>query len=168
MGCRLVSVRACRYMVNTDVSITLFLAERHDVAHPIVSWFRLHGRDACYSEILRDELHDMERRGRICPGDAQRILNTLRRYGLRQESARVGLLKRSAARLVIRGAVPVRMSSDVILALHAISIGARLVSYNERDYQELARHITRLIHIRPPGEPLAYTCNQGRQASKRI
>ena len=149
----------CEYLVDTDVAITLFVAEKHGLAHEVRAWFRRHGRRACYSELLRDELHDMERWGKLCPGDAQRILDTMRRYGVGEEPARVGQLKRRAARLVLRGVIPPRMANDAALALHAASIGAKLASYNERDYAELARHIIRLIYVRPQGDPLAYTCS---------
>ena len=98
--------RACRYMVNTDVSITLFIAESRGASHPLIAWFRRHRGEACYSEFLRDELQDMERRRRLCRGDAQRILNTLRRYGVEEEPAKVGKLKRRAARLVLDGLIP--------------------------------------------------------------
>lgn len=46
--------RPCRYMVNTDVSITLLMAERLGVPHPVLAWFWRHGDEACYSELLRD------------------------------------------------------------------------------------------------------------------
>ena len=150
----------CRFMVNTDVSITLYVAESRGISHPLLAWIRRYGREACYSELLRDELRDMEKRGKLCPGDAKRILDTLRRYGVREEPARVGQLKQRAARLVIRGIIPFRMANDAALALHAASIGARLVSYNERDYSELAMYITRLVFVRPQGDPLAYTCGK--------
>ena len=160
--------RRCEFMVNTDVSITLHLADIMGLAHPLLGWFRRHAGRVCYSELLRDELRDMERRGKLCPGDAGRILNTLRRYGAWEEPARVGWAKREALRLIYDEELPDRMLNDVKLALHAATLRARVVSYNERDYQRLTGHIRGLIHIRPPGEPLAYTCSQGGQASKGV
>ncbi len=160
--------RLCRYMVNTDTSITLFLAEKLSTAHPIVAWFRRHGGEACYSELLRDELRDMEHRGRLCPGDAQRILDTLRRYGVHEEPARVGRAKRAALRLLFDVELPDRMLNDIKLAYHAASLRARIVSYNERDYERLEEYIRGLVHIRPPGGPLAYSCSKGGQAGQGV
>ena len=158
----------CGYMVNTDVSITLYVAARLRVAHPLRAWFRRHRREVCFSELLRDELHDMERRGKLCPGDAQRILGTLRRHGAREEPARVGLLRRRAAALLVRAGLSLRLRNDAALALHASSVGARLVSYNERDYEMLERYIRGLVYVRPPGAPLAYSCGKGGQAGEGV
>ena len=113
----------CGYMVNTDVSITLYMVERLRAAHPLRAWFRRHRREVCYSELLRDELHDMERRGKLCPGDAQRILDALRRHGAREEPARVGQLRRRAAALLVRAEASLRLRNDAALALHAASVG---------------------------------------------
>ncbi len=158
----------CRFMVNTDVSITLYTAVKRGLAHPLLAWFKRRGGEVCYSELLRDELRDMERRGRLCPGDAQRILDTLRRYGAREEPARVGRAKRAALRLLFDGELPGRMLNDAKLAYHAASLRARLASYNERDYERLRRHIRGLVYIRPPGAPLAYTCSKGGQAGAGV
>ncbi len=160
--------RKCRYMVNTDVSITLYLADSMGLHHPLLAWFRRHEGEVCYSELLRDELSDMEARGRLCPGDAQRALNTLRRYGAWEEPARVGQLRRRATAMLVRAGLSLRLRNDAALALHAAERGLRLATYNTGDYERLAELIPKLIHIRPPGEPLAYTCSQGGQASKGV
>jgi len=153
-----VSSGPCRYMVNTDVSLTLLVAVRHGLSHPLLAWLRRHGEEACYSELLRDELRDMERRGRLCPGDAQAVLNLLRLYRLREEPARIGWAKRAALRLLFEEELPDNLLNDAKLAYHAATIRAKLISYNERDYEMLKRHIRGLVYVRPPGEPLAYRC----------
>jgi len=154
-------------MVNTDVSLTLLVAMRLGLDHPILSWFRLHGAEACYSELLRDELRDMERRGKLCPGDAQATLDLLRSYGLREEPARVGWARRAALRLLFNEELPDRMLNDAKLAYHAAALKARLVSYNERDYERLSKHISSLVYVKPPGTPLAYRCQDG-QAGQAV
>ena len=168
LGCYVMASGRCEFIINTDVSITLYIAEKLGVAHPLRAWFQRHGKEACYSELLRDELHDMERRGRLCPGDAQRILDTLKRYGVREEPARVGQAKRAALRLLYDKELPDRLLNDAKLAYHAASLRGKIVSYNKKDYEILEEHIKGLVYVRPPGDPLAYSCSKSRQAGKGV
>ena len=151
----------CEYLVDTDVAITLFVAEEHGLAHEVRAWFRRHGRRACYSELLRDELHDMEKRGKLCPGDAQRIIDTMRRYGVNEVPGDVGRLRRSAVALLLRKGLSIRLRNDASLALHAAERRLRLLSYNILDFIVLGKHIRGLLHVKSPGDPLAYSCQKG-------
>ena len=154
------SSETCEYLVDTDVAITLFIAEEHGLAHEVRAWFRRHGRRACYSELLRDELRDMERRGKICPGDAQKIVNTLRSYGVEELPGNVGGLRRRSVALLLRNKLSLRLRNDASLALHAAERRLHLLSYNVLDFGVLREHIRGLVYLRPPGDPLAYSCQE--------
>jgi len=80
------------YVIDNDVVITLYEASKRGMRHPLLGWVKRHRGRIVFSELARDELRDMERRGKLCPGDAQNIINILRKYEIMERPARKGVI----------------------------------------------------------------------------
>jgi len=55
------------YVIDNDVVITLYEASKRGMRHPLLGWVKRHRGRIVFSELTRDELRDMERRGKLCP-----------------------------------------------------------------------------------------------------
>jgi len=143
----------CLYLLNTNLPITAYIAwVSGRRGHPSIGWLRSHGQESCYTKITIAELRELERRGKLCPGDANKIISFLESFGVRYRRMAKTFL-RSARELARRGDIRWSLVVDAALLLYAKSHGMHVVTYNYRDFQELSS-ILGWSYTVPPGAPL--------------
>ena len=96
--------RRCRYLLNTNLPVTAYIALETGLSHPSVGWLRRYGRESCFTGLTVEELRALERKGKLCPGDAARIVRMLVRFGATYRRMGSAYLRR-ARRLAERGVI---------------------------------------------------------------
>ncbi len=75
--------------------------------------------------------------GKLCPGDTQRILGFIERFGARRKKMGKAYIEKALG-LALGGVIGIRQVNDASLMLYAKANGLHLISYNYRGFDRLS------------------------------